>query len=163
MRAGVVTRFKEHVLDGTKHHAVLPNFDIWNRRMKEIEAGEAALEIAEYARSPISSVPFLRLTIEDGIGLQLIKFRSDGMVYEIDGMHSAGFNDLVPDNEGLPALYFRNWILHSEKLYEPFEIVHFGKFRYKGCKEDYRNSKFHKNYKNRELTDVQQTTKHNGD
>lgn len=64
-----------------KIHTIRANFGLWKKRFGEIEAGRACLSLRYWEGKPYRSkqVEFLRLTKDDGIGLQELHFASDNI------------------------------------------------------------------------------------
>lgn len=89
-RAGQQTWFVEKINEarmpisdepimGKKIHTIRANYELWKKRFQKIEAGEACLSLRFWSGKPYRSkqVEFLRLTREDGIGIQKITMRRE--------------------------------------------------------------------------------------
>lgn len=142
-KAGEPTGFKEKVeaaikqLEGEwwKLHTIRANCVLWAKRFEKIATGEACLSIRMWTGKPYRSkqVEIVRLTREDGIGLQKLSFDKDrdGCIsykfFNIDGRF-ADIED-VTKNDGLSFNEWREWFKDYD-LSQPMAIIHFTPFRY---------------------------------
>lgn len=142
-KAGEPTGFKEKVeaaikqLEGEwwKLHTIRANCALWAKRFEKIATGEACLSIRMWTGKPYRSkqVEIVRLTREDGIGLQKLSFDKDrdGCIsykfFNIDGRF-ADIQD-VAKNDGLSFNDWREWFKGCD-LSQPLAIIHFTAFRY---------------------------------
>lgn len=64
---------------GKKIHTIRANYELWKKRFDKIGAGEACLSLRYWSGKPYRSkqVEFLRLTRENGIGIQKITMRRE--------------------------------------------------------------------------------------
>lgn len=151
-RAGEPTRFREKVenalqkrqnkdpyIDGHKIHTMRCNVPLWEKRIKEVEAGEACLSIREWTGRPYASkqVEIARLTKEDGVGMQIIsaspivmKDRAIG-IYSDDRRTIQSIRDIaiLANNDGLSLKDWLEWFKDC-KADENLAVIHFTKFRY---------------------------------
>lgn len=136
---GKPTYFREKFL-GTpgmlrKLHTIRANYTLWAKRFEKIAAGDACLSVREWMDAPYRSKQreIARLTKEDGIGIQLLRFHpdADGFIswqqFDIDGHYNNIIN--VANNDGLTYLDWRRWFRNYD-LSKPLAIIHFTKFRY---------------------------------
>ena len=136
---GKPTYFREKFL-GTpgmlrKLHTIRANYSLWTKRFEMIAAGDACLSVREWIDAPYRSKQreIARLTKEDGIGIQLLRFHpdADGSIswrqFDIDGHYNNIIN--VAHNDGLTYLDWRLWFKNYD-LSKPLAIIHFTKFRY---------------------------------
>lgn len=83
-RAGQFTGFRGKLFDGLdpecddgKIHTIRVNYEFWHKRFEKIANGEACLSIRQWLGKPYakgsSQVELVRLTREDGIGLQKLQ------------------------------------------------------------------------------------------
>lgn len=118
-----------------KLHTIRANYPLWEKRVKEIQAGNAVLSIRQWSGKPYRSkqVEIARLTAEDGVGIQKLSFDKDR-----DGVSSLKFFDIngkyidweiLANNDGLSKEYWQEWI-RGYDLSKPLAIIHFTKFRY---------------------------------
>ena len=69
-RAGELTMFPTSINNGTKIHTIRSNYDFWEKRIKEIQKGNAYLSIRVWEGKPYNSKQkeLFRITKEAGIG-----------------------------------------------------------------------------------------------
>lgn len=138
-RAGEPTGFKEKVeaaikqLEGEwwKLHTIRANCELWAKRFEKIATGEACLSIRMWTGKPYRSkqVEILRLTREDGIGIERLTFdRSPHLLPNVD-YKPVGVGNLA-NNDGLSLDDWREWFKGYD-LSKPLAIIHFTKFRYR--------------------------------
>lgn len=138
-RAGEPTGFKEKVeaaikqLEGEwwKLHTIRANCELWAKRFEKIATGEACLSIRMWTGKPYRSkqVEILRLTREDGIGIERLTFdRSPHLLPNVD-YKPVGVGNLA-NNDGLSLDDWKEWFKGYD-LSKPLAIIHFTKFRYR--------------------------------
>lgn len=122
--------------DRGKFHTIRTNVSLWQKRMKEIEAGKASLSIREWSGRPYLSrqVEIARLTRENGVGMQ----RLDGCdvwggdevckVYDAKGVRPVRAEELAL-NDGLRLEDWQAWFGRSDADSD-LAIIHFTPFRY---------------------------------
>ena len=140
-RAGEETHFKEKFLLGqglidydtpslAKIHTIRANYPLWEKRIKEVQEGRAALSIRQWTGKPYRSkqVEIAMLTAENDVGVQKLEFYNNtlglchiGIVYQ--RKYELAHND---------GLSFEDWVdwFGGYDLSEPMAIIHFTKFRY---------------------------------
>ena len=123
----------ECIVGRKKVHTIRGNFPLWEKRFEEIERGEACLAVKQWTGRPYRStmVEIARLTREDGIGLQQLRFTVDAdnsRVAIIDGVCLPSLRVLA-DNDGLSFDDWNEWFRGSQ-CSQPMAIIHFTKFRY---------------------------------
>ena len=129
---------RQSVPDGQpqmKLHTIRANYPLWRKRFDEIERGEACISLRQWSGKPYASkqIEIGRLTKDDGIGIQLLKFQPDrdGQYvwwnFNIDGRY--GEVDDLAMNDGLTLYSWKQWF-KSYDLSKPLAIIHFTKFRY---------------------------------
>lgn len=126
-----------------KYHTIRANYELWRKRFEQIERGEACLSIRQWSGNPYRSkeIEICRLTKDDGIGIQKLKFASDRdghqcwWNFSIDGRycHYDTKADYIPnelaENDGLSYKDWQDWFRNYD-LSKPLAIIHFTKFRY---------------------------------
>lgn len=132
-KAGEPTGFGDNLIK-TKLHTIRGNYELWERRFKQIESGEACLSIRQWSGKPYASkqVEIANLKKEDGIGLQILNFyhgiAPDALFYPtIDGKPCDSTE--LANNDGLTLKDWRDWFKKSD-LSKPMAIIHFTNFRY---------------------------------
>jgi len=121
-----------------KLHTIRANYEFWAKRFEKIEAGEAELSIREWVGKPYgkgsTQMEIVRLTKEDGIGLQKLEFeladKSFGKYHPLidDGKGVSSIEELAA-NDGLSLEDWKAWFCDYD-LSKPMAIIHFTKFRY---------------------------------
>ena len=122
-----------------KLHTIRNNYELWVKRMVEVQAGRAVIEIYYWDGKPrhkgSKQVVFAVLDKDSGCGVQELNFPikirdwSDALVYE-----SFSYKFTVPistlaKNDGLSLDDFRSWFKNYD-LSTPKAIIQFTNFRY---------------------------------
>lgn len=143
LKAGKPTFFRDKVhaaITGNadywnKLHTIRVNHDSWAKRFKKIAAGKACLSIREWIGKPYgkgsTQHEIVRLTREDGIGLQQLRFTvgaNNRRVVVIDNTPQPSIPVLAM-NDGLSTEDWNDWFRGSS-CSKPMAIIHFTKFRY---------------------------------
>lgn len=118
-----------------KRHTIRANYELWRKRFEQIERGEACLSIRQWTGKPYASkqIEIARLTKDDGIGLQRLRFTPDrdGQFvwwnFSIDGHFSN--EEFLANNDGLTLRDWCAWFKDYD-LSKPLAIIQFTKFRY---------------------------------
>lgn len=129
---------RQSVPDGhpqMKLHTIRANYPLWRKRFDEIDRGEACISLRQWSGKPYASkqIEIGRLTKDDGIGIQRLKFQPDrdGQYvwwnFNIDGRY--GKVDDLAMNDGLTLYSWKQWFKDYD-LSKPLAIIHFTKFRY---------------------------------
>lgn len=73
-QAGQPTMFKEKLLNKQKLHTIRGNYDLWKKRLDEVQEGKALLSIREWEGMPYRSkqVEIIKVTKDSGCGVQRI-------------------------------------------------------------------------------------------
>ena len=128
---------KEHRF---KCHTIRANYLHWEKRIKEVQAGRAVIELFYWEGKPYNSkqIVFATLDKDSGCGVQELKFVWNDINHpwlyseEIASGHSVcghfSTNDLA-NNDGLSLEDFKAWFKGYD-LSNPMAIIHFTKFRY---------------------------------
>jgi hypothetical protein len=110
-----------------KLHTIRSNYDLWAKRINEINEGKAILSIRYWSGKPYNSkqVELYKLEKDSGIGIQPITFmwqyaHIDYMIIPIEQ---------VATNDGLKFEDFVEWFKKYD-LSKPMAIIHFTDFRY---------------------------------
>lgn len=127
-KAGQPTNFVEKIARLEKIHTIRGNYPLWQKRIAQIERGEARLSIRVWTGKPYRSTQREVLAFEYA-SCQLL-FDSNK---ELTVMKTMGKPDAVPPltelakNDGLSLEDFNAWF--PDKTGE-WAIIHFTKFRY---------------------------------
>lgn len=140
-RAGEETHFKEKFLLGqglidydtpslAKIHTIRANYPLWEKRIKEVQEGRAALSIRQWTGKPYRSkqVEIAMLTAGNGVGLQKLEFYNNTLgLCHIGIVYQRKYE--LAHYDGLSFEDWEEWFKGYD-LSEPMAIVHFTKFRY---------------------------------
>lgn len=128
-RKGQETEFGRSFLNGKKIHTIRGNFSLWEKRIAQIQKGEAVLSVRQWTGKPYQSkqVEIARLTDEDGVGIQELKLTDLSRPTTINGQRIE--LPLLAQNDGLSFNDWFNWFIGYD-LSKPLAIIHFTKFRY---------------------------------
>jgi len=136
-RSGESTGFVEAIKklfseQQTKIHTIRANYPLWEKRIAEINAGNAVLSIRYWTGKPYNSKQEEILCLE-GCGIQKLvwmqhKIDPNILTLSIDEQFSPELIN-VAANDGLSKQDFDDWF-EGYDLYKPMAIIHFTKFRY---------------------------------
>lgn len=128
-RKGQETAFGRSFLNGKKIHTIRGNFPLWEKRIAQIQKGDAVLSVRQWTGKPYQSkqVEIARLTAEDGVGIQELKLTDLSRPTTINGQRIE--LPLLAQNDGLSFNDWFNWFIGYD-LSKPLAIIHFTKFRY---------------------------------
>ena len=124
-----------------KIHTVRTNLPLWEKRISEIQRGQAVLSIREWTGIPYRSPQkeLARLTGSDGVGIQVLKLENLLNPTVIDG-EKVELSDLAA-HDGLSLSDWYDWFRNVD-LRQPMAIIHFTKFRYGKTSDSRRSEKF---------------------
>lgn len=133
---GRPTHFVRSVENGKKIHTIRANYTEWERRFRKIERGEACLSLRRWEGTPYNSkqCEVMRLTREDGIGLERLRFANASVFKPVVSGCKLQY-DRIAENDGLIPIDFIGWFRNDDKT-QDFAIIHFTAFRYSQAKED---------------------------
>ena len=145
-RAGEEIHFKEKFLLGqgltdyvtpsmAKIHTIRANYPLWEKRIKEVQEGRAALSIRQWHGKPYRSkqIEIERLTADNGVGIQKLCFDKDKdgvpslKYFNINGKYID--REMLANNDGLSKEDWQEWF-RGYDLSKPMAVIHFTKFRY---------------------------------
>ena len=114
-----------------KLHTIRANYPMWEKRIKEVQAGLAVLSVRQWIGKPYrsSQIEVVKLTSENGIGIQKLAFCGALSHFKIENGINTPLTEELANNDGLS---FKNWIewFNGYDLNQPMAIIHFTKFRY---------------------------------
>ena len=122
-----------------KLHTIRANYPLWEKRMKEVKAGRAVIELFYWENKPYRSkqVVFAVLDKDSGCGVQEL----DMSIFLSHSMGFVNFKELtfsgskefdiktLAKNDGLSLDDFKAWFKKYD-LSQPMAIIHFTSFRY---------------------------------
>ena len=117
-----------------KIHTIRANHQLWAKRMAEVQAGRAVIELFYWSEKPYKSkqVVFATLDKDSGCGVQELSFVSNKFNYpKVNWGLVCCWIDVaeLSKNDGLSLDDFKAWFKGYE-LSHPMAIIHFTKFRY---------------------------------
>lgn len=136
---------KQYQCDGVceevfpKLHTIRSNYPLWEKRMKEVKAGRAVIELFYWEDKPYRSkqIVFAVLDKDSGCGVQEL----DMSIFLSHSMGFVNFKELtfsgakeidiktLAKNDGLSLEDFKSWFKGYD-LNETMAIIHFTSFRY---------------------------------
>ena len=130
-KAGKPTEFKQKLLAGTKLHTIRGNYEWWQGKAEQINAGEMVLSIRQWSGKPYRSqqVEVARLTelhvqrFEAAYGSTDAKPR-----VWVDGCEVANV-ELVANNDGLELEDWQEWFFKHTNHFEG-AVIQFTAFTY---------------------------------
>lgn len=120
-----------------KIHTIRSNYSFWDKRIKEVQAGNAILSLRYWNGNPYKSkqVEFAVLDETSGCYIQKLSFldcRIDKpYVYDERGSIRSHLADIriMAKNDGLEFEDFKDWFKNYD-LSKPMAIIHFSEFKY---------------------------------
>ena len=127
-RAGQPTYFIEQILSGQKIHTIRGSFELWSKRIKEVQDGKAILSLRYWSGKPYNSkqVEFKQLDKDSGVGIQDVYMNI--FIKSIVNNYTIVNSDLA-ENDGLKFTDFCSWF-EKYDMSQMYAIIHFTKFRY---------------------------------
>lgn len=113
-----------------KIHTIRSNYDLWKKRIKEVEEGKAVLSIRQWTGKPYRSKQevIANLSQKDGVGIQMLE--SSNVCLYIDGRPLDHFYlASLASNDGLNLQDWHDWF-YFENASGKYAIIHFTKYRY---------------------------------
>ena len=116
---------------GMKLHTIRGNYELWSKRFEKIDEGKAALSIRYWTGKTYHSkqTEIVKLTKEDGIGLQRLEFYNGCLQQPIIRSGITIKAEYLANNDGLSFDSWKDWFKSCD-LSQPLAIIHFTKFRY---------------------------------
>lgn len=114
-----------------KLHTIRANYPLWAKRIAEVVAGEAEICLRQWTGKPYRSKTqeIMRLTAEDGVGIQCLTFYDGHVIYPvIDDRYQPSIKE-ISANDGLSKDDWVEWFRHDD-LSQPMAVIQFTSFRY---------------------------------
>ena len=120
-----------------KFHTCRKNYELWAKRIKEVQEGKAVLSLRywqdERGRSVKGNkqVEFAVLDKDSGVGVQMLTFDEGSLMQtyaNINNDYNVRIWDLAK-NDGLSIDDFKDWFKNYD-LSKPMAIIQFTEFRY---------------------------------
>lgn len=122
-----------------KIHTIRSNFELWPKRMLEVQAGRAVIELFYWSGKPyhkdengIGQVVFATLDKSSGCGVQELSFINNELIRPCmfgNGYAARNKVEELSKNDGLSLEDFKAWFKGYD-LSQPMAIIHFTSFRY---------------------------------
>lgn len=124
----------EKIIVWHKIHTIRSNYPLWEKRMAEVQAGRAVIELFYWSGKPYNSpqVVFATLDKDSGCGVQRISMASDLFCASIATSYSENLViglEVINSGDGLSLEDFKAWFKGYD-LHKPLAIIHFTSFRY---------------------------------
>lgn len=123
-RAGEPTHFISKIKNGEKIHTIRANYDLWKKRIDEINNGLAMLSVRIWDDKPYKSkqIEKFQFIAETGISIQKLDNPSNFCFAPVDGKKMINWSEIA-QNDGLSFDDFCDWFnIRSSK---PMAIIHF--------------------------------------
>lgn len=122
---GHPTNFYEKILSGSKIHTIRKNYNLWEKRIEEVELGNAVLELRQWEGLPYRSkqITLLTLSNKHGVGIQKYRFIPEKSALDTTP-------EEIAKNDGLIFKHFQEWFAEADPN-DDLAIIHFTPFRYK--------------------------------
>lgn len=125
-RKGQPTRFVSKINLGEKIHTIRGNYDLWEKRIAEINKGSAILSVRVWTGTPYQTPQHEVFTFEK-VGIQKLSIDDYLYSFQIDTKRVYGGD--VSKNDGLTDSDFSEWFKKA-KDGEEYAVIHFTDFRY---------------------------------
>ena len=118
----------------TKKHTIRANYPLWEKRIAEIQRGEACLSVRQWTGKPYRSKQeeVATLTMQDGVGLQKLTFSTDDIETAkpvIEGGTIPQPVTKIAAFDGLTTQDWKDWF-RGYDLKTPLAVIHFTHYRY---------------------------------
>jgi hypothetical protein len=128
-KKGQPTNFFSKIKEGVKKHTIRSNYELWKKRIDEVNEGKALISLREWSGKPYFSKQTVLLEFKQGeIGVQ--KLTVDFMMgYFIEDGDSDITTEQLAINDGLTKEEFSEWFKKA-RCGDELAIIHFTSLRY---------------------------------
>lgn len=122
-----------------KLHTIRANYELWKKRMGEVQRGEAVIDLYYWDGKPygkgVKQVVFATLDKDSGCGVQRLEWYSTSSNFVVftelkdQEYYIIVQTDFLAKNDGLSLEDFKAWFKGYD-LSQPMAIIHFTPFRY---------------------------------
>lgn len=123
-----------------KIHTIRTNYKLWEKRIREVQDGNAVLSIRQWSGKPYRSkqTTILNLIKDDGVGIQPLKITrcvdklddKECIAISVDGKTKANLTlEEIAHKDGLPFEDWAAWFKGADTS-QDMAIIHFTSFRY---------------------------------
>lgn len=129
-KSGQSTGFVENIRklftpENTKIHTIRANYELWEKRIKQINEGKAVLSIRFWSEKPYHSKQ-IEIGVLNKIGIEKLTDPTNFVYAPIEGK-SVNWEE-VAKNDGLSFDDFQEWF--KVRQIKPMAVIHFTNFRY---------------------------------
>lgn len=130
-KAGLPTGFIDKIGIKIKKHTIRGNYSLWEKRIEEIQKGNAVLSIRYWTGKPYNSKQKEVYVLDKNSNVAVQKIHFDDYLYSclIDGKRVSVSSEMIAENDGLNNQDFENWFKKYD-LNKPMAIIHFTDMRY---------------------------------
>lgn len=130
---GQQTHFVAKISIGQKIHTIRSNYDLWAKRLKQVEDGLAYLSVRTWSGKPYNSKQEEQFSFHNthGVGLESVKIDKDFnfWIEKRKGIHVVVEPGRLAENDGLQTPDFKDWF-KSYEINKSMAVIHFTNFRY---------------------------------
>ncbi len=127
-KKGQPTNFLPNIDAGVKKHTIRSNYELWKKRIDEVNEGLAVISLRYWSGKPYKSPQVEHKQFGKGeIGIQ--KLRVDFPGYYMDDLGDNIPTNHLAENDGLTRSDFDEWFKKAQEDDE-MAIIHFADFRY---------------------------------
>ena len=128
-KRGKPTGFIDKITKWEKIHTIRSNYELWAKRIAEINAGRAMLSVRVWEGKPYRSKQREVFTF-DSVGLEKLTFpNGEFSIRYVNDEHCFASADEIGRNDGLSFSDLYSWFKYYD-LTNPMAIIHFSNFRY---------------------------------
>ena len=126
-KKGNETFFPISIIEGSKLHTMRNNYNLWKKRVEEVNAGKAVIQLRSWIGKPYRSKQETWMELKD-VGIQKLEWTLLG--WFVDDIESELETRTLAKNDGFTDHFdFVHWFDGKLKT-QPWAIIHFTKFRY---------------------------------
>jgi len=113
-----------------KIHTIRANYELWAKRVSEVQKGEAIISIRYWSGKPYNSmqIEIYQLDKDSEIGVQELRWLTS-CTAQIRDNYNVVTDVQLASNDGLSINDFKDWF-KTYDLSKPMAIIHFTNFRY---------------------------------
>jgi len=140
--AGEPTNFIDKIKSGEKIHTIRSNYDLWERRIEEVNKGNAIISVRSWTGKPCRSKQKEHFKLgKSDVGIEGLIFMNEDIsnTHVTKGHEITFYNvnrdvkevsvEILAKNDGLPLREFIKWFENYD-LNPDHTIIHFTNFRY---------------------------------
>lgn len=128
-KAGTPTNFLDKILNKSKCHTIRFNYDLWKKRVNEINAGKAYLSVRRWTGKPYRSKQEELLQFYT-LGIEKLEYHySISFIIDKENRYHSASNSKLYKNDGLEMGDFIEWFKDVKNGTE-LAIIQFTNFKY---------------------------------